>query len=85
MAEYEFTAGGADELSLTVGDTVELLAKVGTEWLRGRLAGQEGIFPREFVEIKLHLPEEGGQADGLSKALYDFDGQDGELSFKVFN
>ena len=61
---------------------MELLARVGSDWLRGRLGGQEGIFPRDFVEIRQDLPAE-TQSDGLSKALFDFDGQAGELSFKV--
>ena len=82
MTVYEFAAGGPDELSLRVGDTVELLARVGSEWLRGRLGGQEGIFPREFVEIREDLPAD-NRSDDLSKALYDFDGGAGELSFKV--
>ena len=82
VAVYEFAAGGPDELCLRVGDRVELLARVGNEWLRGRLGGQEGIFPREFIEIREDLPAD-NRSDVLSKALYDFDGQAGELSFKV--
>ncbi|CAI8050943.1 SH3 domain-containing protein 19 [Geodia barretti] len=82
VAVYEFAAGGPDELCLRVGDRVELLARVGNEWLRGRLGGQEGIFPREFIEIREDLPAD-NRSDVLSKALYDFDGQAGELSFKA--
>ena len=81
LALYDFEAGGADELSLSVGDTVELLARAGAEWLRGRLEGREGIFPSKFVEIKEDLPPV--VDDGFSKTLFDFDGKDGELSFKV--
>lgn len=81
MALYEFAAASSDELSFSVGDTVELLGRVGDEWLRGRLRGREGIFPSQFVEIREDLPAE--RDDGLSKTLYDFDGQEGELSFKV--
>ena len=86
MALYEFPASGADELSLAVGDVVELLARVGAEWLRGRLWGQEGIFPRDFVEIREDLPDSEphtAAADSLSKALYDYEGQEGDLSLKV--
>lgn len=84
MAVYQFAAASADELSLSVGDTVELLERVGAEWLKGRLRGKEGIFPSQFVEIKEDLPVEVVKSeDGLSKTLYDFDGQEGELSFKV--
>ena len=87
VALYEFATSSADELSLAIGDTVELLERVGAEWLRGRLRGQVGIFPSQFVEIKGDLPAEAtGREDvegGLSKALFDFNGQEGELSFKV--
>lgn len=84
MALYKFAAASSDELSFSVGDTVELLARVGDEWLRGRLRGKEGIFPSQFVEIREDLPAEKPRRDeGLSKTLYDFDGQEGELSFKV--
>lgn len=84
VAVYEFKAGGPDELSMAVGDTVELLARVGAEWLKGRLGQQEGIFPRDFVEIRQDLPEEKPPDKTiLSTTLYDFDGQEGELSFKV--
>ena len=73
MALFDFTAAGAGELSLAVGDTVELLGRVDEAWLRGRVRGKEGIFPAQVVEGD----------DGRSRALYDFDGQAGELSFKV--
>ena len=89
VAVFQFAAAGADELSLAVGDTVELVGRVGGEWLRGRLGGQEGIFPAQFVEVKVDLPAEPvggekGEAKGSwSKATFDFAGQEGELSFKV--
>jgi hypothetical protein len=41
-----------DELSFKEGELIMLKTRVGREWLRGKLvAGQEGIFPRNFVEI----------------------------------
>ena len=40
------------ELSFNEGDLLMLKTRVGAEWLRGKLvSGQEGIFPRSFVEI----------------------------------
>jgi hypothetical protein len=83
VALYEFTAGSPGELSLSVGDTVELLARAGADWLRGRLGGQEGIFPSQFVEVREDLPPDDGQSDSWAKTLFDFEGQDGELSFKA--
>ena len=41
-----------DELSFKEGELIMLKARVGQEWLRGKLvSGKEGIFPRNFVEI----------------------------------
>ena len=67
------------------------MGREGGEWLRGRMRGKEGIFPTGFVEVKVDLPPDdrpmgGGVRDGggnMAKTLYDFDGQEGELSFKV--
>ena len=65
---------------------IELLERVGSDWLKGRLRGQEGIFPSEFVEVREALPMVEPPVEvGLSKALFDFDGQEGELTFKVID
>lgn len=41
-----------DELSLKAGDLIMLKSRVGSDWLRGRtINGQEGIFPKSFVEV----------------------------------
>lgn len=84
VALYDFNAASKDELSLCAGDVIELLERVGSEWLKGRLRDQEGIFPSQFVEVKEELPvAEPPVDDSLSKALFDFEGQEGELTFKV--
>ena len=63
--------------------------RVDADWLKGRLGGKEGIFPAGFVNIIVDLdlhPKKttSTTASGkLARALYDFDGQEGELSFKV--
>ena len=38
------------------GDTIILLEYIGTEWLRGELRGQRGMFPVAFVEVIEALP-----------------------------
>ena len=38
------------------GDVIELLGRVDQDWLRGRLGGKAGLFPAQFVEIKIDLP-----------------------------
>ena len=73
------------------------MERVGDEWLRGEVRGRHGIFPASFVEIIEDLPPEvetvpaaAGAAPGMEfkseatvNALFDFDGQDGELTFQV--
>lgn len=120
VALYDFNAEGPGELSIRIDDVIMLVEKVDADWIKGRLRGQEGIFPSGFVEIKIDLPPKskistsapppsarpgtgkkllyikiisvhihsslpggGGGGVALSTALYDFDGQEGELSFKV--
>ena len=92
VAEFFFEAEGPGELSLCKGDVVELLERVGGDWLRGRLAGKEGIFPTNFVKIIKDLPPGSGAGSrmdtptlrpNMATAVADFEGMDGELSFKV--
>lgn len=56
MALYSFDKEGPGELSVRTGDVIMLVEKMDAEWLKGRLRGQEGIFPSGFVEIKVDLP-----------------------------
>ena len=45
-------AESMDELSFKGGDLIMLKARVGKDWLRGKLInGAEGIFPKSYVEI----------------------------------
>lgn len=53
---YDFSGEAEGDLCIAPGDNIELLAEAGDDWLRGRLNGQEGIFPREFVEVIQPLP-----------------------------
>lgn len=45
-----------------------LIRRVNSEWLYGRVDDREGIFPSNFIEILVPLPEE----KNLVTALYDF-------------
>jgi hypothetical protein len=59
VAMFTFQGQTEDELSFKEGELIMLKTRVGREWLRGKLvAGQEGIFPRNFVEIVEDLPED---------------------------
>ena len=44
-----YTAANEEELSLTLGDIVEVLGDDEKGWCRGRINGKEGVFPSEFV------------------------------------
>lgn len=78
---------GEGELTLADGDVVQIIERVGNEWLRGQHRGRQGIFPSSFVEIVEDLPLESSTYGQISSnrvsALFDFDGKDGELIFKV--
>ena len=88
---HQFVAENDGELSLDPGETIELLERVEADWLKGRgRGGREGLFPAAFVEVKVDLPSNRGKrappsakASASSTAVYDFSGQEGELSFKV--
>ena len=56
VALYDFNAEGPGELSIRTGDVITLVEKIDADWIKGRLRGQEGIFPSGFVEIKVDLP-----------------------------
>ena len=79
VAQFDFDAGDDNELSFRAGDAITILEHVGDDWLRGRLNGKEGLFPKAFVKIG-----DGGGALPTAKAVYDFEGEESdELTFKV--
>ena len=82
MVEFSFNnAEDSSELNLNKGDVVELVERVSGDWLR--LAGKEGIFPAHFVNIIEDLPPAPTLGPNMTAAATDFDGMEGELSFKV--
>lgn len=56
MALYSFSAESPGELSISEGDRLEVIERVDSSWLKGRLGGKEGIFPADFVEVKGDIP-----------------------------
>lgn len=83
----QITGCDEGELALEDGDVIKLLSRVGNEWLKGELHGKEGIFPAAFVEVIEDLPEDqesSRDTDSMETlAIFDFEGQDGDLSFQV--
>ena len=50
-AVYSFEKTQEGDLEFHEGDHIEIVEEVGQDWLRGRLAGREGIFPATFVQL----------------------------------
>lgn len=50
-ALYDFPGDADGDLPFSAGDTILLLEKIDSEWLRGKVRGTEGIFPAAYVEI----------------------------------
>lgn len=89
-ARFDFDGEGVGDLAFEDGDVIQLLAHCGNDWLRGQLGERVGMFPASFVEIIEDLPEGKGQGAVASAvgsdemvALFDFDGEAGELSFQA--
>ncbi|XP_064637455.1 SH3 domain-containing protein 19-like isoform X2 [Lineus longissimus] len=95
-ARFDYEGESADDLSFEDGDIIQLVDRVGDEWLKGNVNGKTGLFPLAFVEIIEDLPATGaagandwpvdsadGTDDNTADVLYDFDGQDGDLSLKA--
>nr|KAI8733931.1 SH3 domain-containing protein 19-like isoform X1 [Biomphalaria glabrata] len=79
-ARFDFDGEGDGDLALEDGDVVQIIERVGTEWLRGEKKGRRGIFPVSFVEIIEDLPSNEALSMPVT-AIADFNGQEGELSF----
>jgi len=48
-ALYDYNSGNPDDLIFKAGDVIEVVEKIGAEWLRGRLHGRMGLVPVTFV------------------------------------
>ncbi|GAB0092469.1 SH3 domain-containing protein [Sergentomyia squamirostris] len=46
---YSYTQNNNDELSLAVGDIIEVLGEVEEGWWRGKVGNRVGVFPSNFV------------------------------------
>lgn len=48
-AAYDYSSGVQGDLVLKAGDTVEVIAHLDQDWVRGRAKGQEGLVPLSFL------------------------------------
>lgn len=55
-------------LYFQVNDVVILLRRINGEWLYGAVEDREGMFPANFVDVQVPLPED----KDLACVLYDF-------------
>ncbi|XP_053112363.1 SH3 domain-containing protein 19 isoform X2 [Hemicordylus capensis] len=58
IARFEYIGDQKDELSFSEGEIIILKEYVNEEWAKGKLKGNSGIFPLNFVEIIEDLPEQ---------------------------
>lgn len=52
-----------------MNDIVVLIRKVNEEWLYGKVGENEGMFPSNFIEIRVPLPDHN---DKIVTCLYEF-------------
>ena len=57
IALFDFDGQNPNELTFTAGAAIDLIDRVDSEWLRGNVGSEEGIFPASFVEIIIDIPE----------------------------
>ncbi|VDM42282.1 unnamed protein product [Toxocara canis] len=48
-AAYDYNSGVADDLVFRQGDVIEVVERVGPEWIKGRLNGAVGLVPCTYV------------------------------------
>ncbi|XP_012141809.2 SH3 domain-containing lethal (3) 05822 isoform X2 [Megachile rotundata] len=72
VALYDFPVTHADDLPFKEGDIIYLIRKVNDDWMEGRTGNRQGIFPINFIDIKVPLP---GVPDNVVIAVYPFQGE----------
>ncbi|XP_017765426.1 PREDICTED: uncharacterized protein B0303.7 isoform X2 [Eufriesea mexicana] len=79
IALYDFPFTHLGDLPFKENDVVYLIKKVNEDWMEGRVGNHQGIFPTNFIDIKVPLP---GVPDNVVTAIYPFKGETVEdLSF----
>ncbi|EYC06649.1 hypothetical protein Y032_0074g815 [Ancylostoma ceylanicum] len=48
-AAYDYSSGVSGDLEFKAGDTIEVIAHLDQDWIRGRVNGQEGLAPMSFL------------------------------------
>ena len=58
VATFDYQGEAADELTFSAGDEIFLLRRISDQWMEGVHVNRTGVFPVDFVEIKIDLPAE---------------------------
>ncbi|VDM72211.1 unnamed protein product, partial [Strongylus vulgaris] len=48
-AAYDYSSGVAGDLEFKAGDTIQVIAHLDQDWIRGRVNGMEGLAPLSFL------------------------------------
>lgn len=81
IALYDFVGTQSGDLDLKEGDLVYLIEAINDNWMQGRIGDREGVFPVNFIDVKIPLP---GFDNNVVTALYAFKAETtGDLSFEV--
>lgn len=72
IALYDFPEEREDDLSFKEGDIIYLIKRINDDWMEGRIGSRQGIFPTNFIDIKVQLP---GLPDNIVTAIYSFKGE----------
>ncbi|XP_050341894.1 hybrid signal transduction histidine kinase M [Bactrocera neohumeralis] len=83
IALYAFDGIEEGDLSFRENEKIYILEQVSAEWYRGRTrSGCEGIFPINYIDVKVPLVEENAKTKPLRvRCLYNFPAEyDGDLA-----
>ncbi|KAJ2954797.1 hypothetical protein O0L34_g3104 [Tuta absoluta] len=91
IALFDYFTDHPDDLCFSTGARIALVRRVDGEWLYGRVrGGGEGLFPSNYVEVRVPLPGDASPAPphpprlGTATALYSFQSdQPGDLPFQL--
>ncbi|CAL7946017.1 unnamed protein product [Xylocopa violacea] len=72
IALYDFPLTHPGDLPFKENDVIYLIRKVNEDWMEGRIGNEQGIFPVNFIDIKVPLPE---IPDNVVTAIYPFKGE----------